>query len=457
MGAKGLQTRRRLMAAIEDLLRTTPLRDLRVAKVVRLAGTSTATFYVYFDDVPDAVLALIRDISQSPPSLLSVFAEPWGPDAAYDRAFQFAAAYVEQWQAHAALFRVRNLASDEGDWRFSETRANAVAPLISAMAARIAERREAGALPADLDAVSAACAVIALVERIAGLKLAAGRSQGVTHARLLHAAAFFTVTLFAGEDGRGPGAGRVGRLQAAASVRTKPLRPNPGDTEAQGGVVASSRINHQGQTMGAKGTKTRERLMEATHDLLRTKPLRELSVADIAKRAKTSTSTFYLYFADVPEAVLAVIGQVTLSTPSMLGQLSACWRGATPEDAARKFVHDYVGHWRTHDALFRVRNLAADEGDARFGEARYESIRALLALIADRVAERQGAGELPQDLHANSAAGALLAMLERIAVTPTIDRDGPVTLETISRAAAIFVTTLVGVAPVAGSSPCTAD
>jgi len=40
---------------------------------VRRADTSTATFYVYFNDVSAAVLALIGELTQSPPGLLSLF------------------------------------------------------------------------------------------------------------------------------------------------------------------------------------------------------------------------------------------------------------------------------------------------------------------------------------------------------------------------------------------------
>ena len=65
-----------------------------------------------------------------------------------------------------------------------------------------------------------------------------------------------------------------------------------------------ARRNQSGQAMGAKGLKTRLRLIEATDELLKTKSLRDLTVSDITRLANTSASTFYLYFTDVPEAVL---------------------------------------------------------------------------------------------------------------------------------------------------------
>jgi AcrR family transcriptional regulator len=444
MGAKGMQTRRRLLAAVEQLLRCTPLRDLRVAHIVRAAKTSTATFYVYFNDVPEAVLALISEISQSPPSLLAFFGERWSPDTAPARAQEFVACYVEHWQAHASLFRVRNLASDEGDWRFSETRINAVSPLINVMGARIAERQAAGELTSALNPMSGAGVLLALIERIAVMRFGDDAGLGVTRETLMRVAAFFTVMLFGA--GRSDSSKQAGGRPVGDEGRAPARNMPPQELPAAGGGAqpAPSRLNHHGQAMGAKGIRTRQRLMEATNELLRSKPLRELSVADIAKRARTSASTFYLYFEDVSDAVLAVIGEVTQSTPRLLALAAGRGDGEGGEDGALAFVQAYIEEWRLHDALFRVRDLAADEGDERYLRARSDSVRGLLLVLSERIAKRQASGDLPADLHPVAAAGALIAMTERIAVTPNIVPDGVITLDTMTRAAALFVGTLTG-------------
>ena len=46
--------------------------------------------------------------------------------------------------------------------------------------------------------------------------------------------------------------------------------------------------------MGTKGQQTRQRLLDATAELIQTKKLRELTVSDITRRAKTAASTFAL-------------------------------------------------------------------------------------------------------------------------------------------------------------------
>lgn len=198
MGSKGLQTRRRLVEAAEALLRTKPVRDLRVAEIAKAANTSTSTFYLYFQDVAEAVLAVASAVSQSTPEFMAQFAQAWDPDTAFDHAQAFVDSYLDYWRAHAAVFRVRNLAADEGDPRFIAARGHAVRPLLQLMAARIRDRQAAGALPADLHALSAASALMAMLERMGALPDVGIGTEEVTMPRITHAAAFITAVLIGG-------------------------------------------------------------------------------------------------------------------------------------------------------------------------------------------------------------------------------------------------------------------
>jgi AcrR family transcriptional regulator len=194
--------------------------------------------------------------------------------------------------------------------------------------------------------------------------------------------------------------------------------------------------------------------MEATEELVKAKPLRELRVADIAKAARTSTATFYLYFQDVPEAVLAVISQYSQSTPEFLTQLSEPWPEEEAYDRAQYFVESYIDAWQAHGPLFRVRNLAADEGDERFIAMRSVAVRPLLEALAARIEDRQQANGLPHNLHAPSTAGALLAMIERIAVVPAsgLGQRG-ITRERVVHAAAFFAAVVLGGSAAVGRMP----
>jgi len=440
MGAKGLQTRRRLLDATANLLKTTSLRDLRVAHIVRQAETSSATFYVYFNDVSEAVLALIGELTQSPPSLLGLFDRRWDADEAMDRAHEFVASYVDHWEAHAPLFRLRNLASDEGDERFGTVRLNAVAPLIGAMAERIEEGKRAGEVPADLHAQSAAGALLAMVERISAVRLDA-RDRRVTRARLARVAAIISALLFA----RGDASARIlakapPGLDGRAETRAWLEEWTPMRLQARG---VCERLNLNGQEMGSKGARTRLRMIEVTDDLLRRKPLLEISVAEIAAEARTSTSTFYLYFRDVLEAVLAAVDEVTQSPPELTTLLEGPRGEPFALEKAQAFLERYTAHWQEHRALFRVRNLASDEGDMRFDQARREAIRPVQEMMALRIAERQALGAVPQDVHPPSAAAAILAMVERLAVIPYVPTGRNVTPKSIIRAATRFSVVLL--------------
>ena len=71
------------------------------------------------------------------------------------------------------------------------------------------------------------------------------------------------------------------------------------------------RLNQIGQKIGAKGERTRQRLIDVTVELLETHGMRDLTVAEIARVAETSSATFYVYF----DNVQAVVLQDGLETP----------------------------------------------------------------------------------------------------------------------------------------------
>ena len=227
-------------------------------------------------------------------------------------------------------------------------------------------------------------------------------------------------------------------------------RGNQGLNQKTSTASAKPRRNQYGQAMGAKGQQTRQRLLEATQELIRTKPLRELTISDITRLAKTSTSTFYLYFQDVSEAVLALAGAVSQSTPELLGLLLTPWGARTAHQQAQAFADSYIETWIRNRDLFRVRNLAADEGDMRFADARRLATLPLVEALAVRIAENQRAGIVPADLHPYSTAGALLAMLERIAAIPidTLARSThEVSHEKVVHAAAFFAACVISNEP----------
>jgi AcrR family transcriptional regulator len=204
-------------------------------------------------------------------------------------------------------------------------------------------------------------------------------------------------------------------------------------------------VNQIGQTIGAKGLRTRQRLMDVTVELLETHGLRDLTVAEIARVAAMSPATFYVYFEGVPEVVLAALDQTTQSAPDLLAMLEADWTDADGMDRARRFVELYCGYWWGYRTIFRCRNLAAEEGDARFLAARRSAVSPLMEALAARIEAAQRADKLPAHLAPRASAGAILTLIERLAaVGPTTPAQPGIDFRSLKDSAAYMIASMIG-------------
>jgi AcrR family transcriptional regulator len=165
-----------------------------------------------------------------------------------------------------------------------------------------------------------------------------------------------------------------------------------------------------GRALGKRGAATRRRLLDATGALLESNGLRDLRVVDIAREVGTSPATFYQYFRDVEEAVLALAESVGEQTAPLVDVLDAQWNGEFGLDRARALVDGFLHFWDEHRAILRTRNLAAQEGDQRFRDVRNSSLQPITEGISRKVAENDVPGLAPY-----AAAAALVAMIERMA------------------------------------------
>ena len=171
--------------------------------------------------------------------------------------------------------------------------------------------------------------------------------------------------------------------------------------------------NLYGQEMGSKGFLTQEKIVNATADLMLSRPLREIKVADIGQSAGISTSTFYLYFETVGDSALAAIERVEQSSPKVVKLLKKTWTRETLLENCKKLVNIYFSIWDEHHALLRVRNFVADEGDRRFFDARRRSLEPIHMALQEKISELQS--DLPEEMRLDppSTASVVLAMLER--------------------------------------------
>jgi AcrR family transcriptional regulator len=180
-------------------------------------------------------------------------------------------------------------------------------------------------------------------------------------------------------------------------------------------TTAPAAVALDGRPLGKRGAATRRRLLDATARLLESDGVRDLRVVDIAREVGTSPATFYQYFRDVEEAVLALTAEVGEELAPVDQLLRRSWTGASGLDTAREMVGAFIRYWDEHRAVLRTRNLAAQEGDLRFRQVRNNSLRPITEHLASTVQESQATGRVSADISPMAAAAALVALLERMA------------------------------------------
>jgi AcrR family transcriptional regulator len=209
--------------------------------------------------------------------------------------------------------------------------------------------------------------------------------------------------------------------------------------------VAERLVDQSGRALGPRAAGTRLRLLDAAEGLLSERSLRELRVIDVARRAGTSPATFYQYFEALEDAVVHLAERAALEIPPIVSELEGSFEGAPGLARARRVVEAFVAHWDAHRAVLRVRNLASEEGDARFTAVRRRVHGPVIEALAEQVRRSQAAGRVAAEIHPYAAAAALAAILERLAAYHTELRTFGVTREhLVETSARILLRTLTG-------------
>lgn len=137
LGRKGQLTRARLMAAVEKLLKTQSPVELTAVAIAKEANTSSATFYMYFDDILDILAALSEAAGNEMNDALNVLGETWPLDELESYAARLVTVYEKVWNNHREALRYRNMEADRGDPRFEKLRMDVYVPFVELMAQRI--------------------------------------------------------------------------------------------------------------------------------------------------------------------------------------------------------------------------------------------------------------------------------------------------------------------------------
>ncbi|MEU6991469.1 TetR family transcriptional regulator [Streptomyces sp. NPDC046465] len=171
-----------------------------------------------------------------------------------------------------------------------------------------------------------------------------------------------------------------------------------------------------GRVAGRRGQATRQKLLDCLSEMLSSSPYRDVKVIDVARKAGTSPATFYQYFPDVEGAVLEIAEQMAAAGAELTQLLDGrSWVGKAGWQTSQDLVDGFLDFWRKNDAILRVVDLGAAEGDKRFYKIRMKILNSVNNSLTDTVKELQTKGKVNKDVNPAAMAGSLVAMLAAVA------------------------------------------
>ncbi|WP_060880662.1 TetR/AcrR family transcriptional regulator [Streptomyces scabiei] len=130
-----------------------------------------------------------------------------------------------------------------------------------------------------------------------------------------------------------------------------------------------------------RGLQTRQKLMDATIELLATRSYRDIKVMDIAHAVGTSPATFYQYFPDIEGVILEASRLLAEETNAALdGFKDGSW-AADGLPGATRLVDAVLDGWSDHLPVMRVLTAVAAERDPRFVKAYFAATRPVVRAL----------------------------------------------------------------------------
>jgi AcrR family transcriptional regulator len=177
-----------------------------------------------------------------------------------------------------------------------------------------------------------------------------------------------------------------------------------------------------GRVPGERGRQTRQRLLQATVDLLSTTSWRSVKVTDIARQARTSPATFYQYFGNVEQAIRVLAEGMVDEAAELAELVGGDWSEESSWETALVVTEGFLSYWEDNRALFRVVDLATEEGDAQLRGIRVRALNAVTVALAQVIAAvSPAAGGVPGATTSSPAgadpmavAGSLVAMFASV-------------------------------------------
>lgn len=185
-------------------------------------------------------------------------------------------------------------------------------------------------------------------------------------------------------------------------------------------ISKSTKANNHGQALGRKGLETKQRLKNAAVTLLKVNSPVELTAVAVAKMAKSSSATFYLYFSDVHALLVELNKDAEKDMDAVYDVIDQPWGPNHP----RKVIDAFVSVWEKHREVLRYRNLEADRGDPEFESIRLRTSIRIVSRFADHIYANYPPSAGLRRSDAVAEASVLVAAMERLAA---------IDLETVNR------------------------
>lgn len=172
LGEQGERTRRRLLDAARDVIRDRGYTATRVDDVVKRAGTSHGSFYLYFANKQTLVEALAIEMSERMEALAHGLEQIHVGDAAYEELRAWVEEFIDLYRDNAAVLRAWEQAEPE-DPQLDRI-GREVLGRITAAIAHAVERAVAAGTRHPVDPRIAATALVAMLERFCDYWLVQG-------------------------------------------------------------------------------------------------------------------------------------------------------------------------------------------------------------------------------------------------------------------------------------------
>jgi len=131
LGRKGRDTRERILAATEKLLAGPAENAISLSAVAREASLGMTTLYLYFNDLPELLLAVLDPIMASAEhSYVGHLRTFWPDDVLTENCLKFIQTYYDFWMQHSRILHLRNSYADNNDARMRAHRMASSQPMI---------------------------------------------------------------------------------------------------------------------------------------------------------------------------------------------------------------------------------------------------------------------------------------------------------------------------------------